>query len=90
MPRYDYQCKLCNADFFIITGINDSRENITCSKCGSKDTKRIFNSTIIRKKEEITQEKSKEDKQKINTHSHCTHGHTHKYGEHCSPEEDYL
>jgi putative FmdB family regulatory protein len=48
MPRYDYKCKQCETAFFITCGINDSRENISCSECGSTDVIRKFNVIVLK------------------------------------------
>ena len=50
MPRYDYRCKECNLNFFINCGINDSRENVKCTDCGSTDIARKFKPIILKGK----------------------------------------
>lgn len=88
MPRYDYKCKNCSKDFFIICQINDSRENIKCDSCGSANTLRIYNATILKNKSE---EKNIEILRPKTEHPHLKNSdHDHEYGQHCSPENDYI
>lgn len=90
MPRYDFNCKDCNKDFFVTLGINESRENITCSNCNSKNTKRIFNAIVLKgsKAQGFIDDKPK-DKQPIVPRHVCNHSH-HAFGEQCSPETEYI
>lgn len=63
MPKYDYKCKQCGTNFFIICGINDSRDNISCTNCGSTDLARKFNVVILKgQRARGYQEESKETK----------------------------
>lgn len=92
MPRYDYNCKDCKKAFFIICHISDSRDNVECEYCKSKNISRIYNAVILKhKKEDIKQDdevlKCKNDDINI---SKNTHHHEHEYGSHCSPEDEYL
>lgn len=93
MPRYDYKCKECHKDFFIVTGMNDSRKEVLCSNCQSKDTVRVFNAVVLKgnsfkeKENKITNNKNDlSNNDSINKND----DHQHKYGEQCSPEEDYI
>ena len=88
MPRYDYKCKDCLKDFFIVCQINDSRENIKCELCGSNNTLRIYNATILKKKSEEKPTEISDNKVKQNHSNHSDHDH--EYGQHCSPENDYI
>jgi len=41
--RYEYRCTECNKIFEIERGINEEKDKITCPKCGSSKTIRIYN-----------------------------------------------
>ncbi len=87
MPQYNYKCKDCQTDFFILCGVNDSRENIKCTKCSSLNSVRVFNAKILkgkRAKGYQEEEIKKEEVHECNTSPE--HNHTH---DHCSPELDY-
>ena len=87
MPRYDYICKSCNSDFFIISGINENRDNIECTECNSENVRRIFNSIIIKKRTKDYLEES-ESKPEVKVDKHL-HKDPEEHG-HCSPDIDYL
>lgn len=92
MPRYDYLCKECEKNFFIIVPITDNRENVLCESCQSKNVSRIYNATILKSSrvKEVNPEESVKEVRKHNHHNCQHHGHEHNYGEHCSPEDEYL
>lgn len=46
MPRYDYQCGKCENIFEITRSISDSSD-VLCSKCKSKDTKKLISIPAI-------------------------------------------
>jgi putative FmdB family regulatory protein len=39
MPLYEYKCESCGARFEKLVS-SDKRDEVTCSKCGSEQTKR--------------------------------------------------
>ncbi|MFN8575688.1 MAG: FmdB family zinc ribbon protein [Candidatus Sericytochromatia bacterium] len=86
MPRYDYTCKDCKKDFFIICSISDNRDNIKCDKCNSINISRIFNAIILKHNKE--ENNSKEVKKASVINNSCNHDHA--YGSHCCPEDEYL
>lgn len=88
MPRYDYKCKNCLKEFFIVCSITDPRKDIKCELCGSHNTLRIYNAKIIKRRSE---EKISEISSNKVKHNHSNHTeHDHEYGQHCSPENDYI
>lgn len=87
MPRYDYKCKNCNKDFFIICPISDKRENIKCDNCQSLEVIRIYNATILKNKSETN---NKLNNSAPDTIKEKHHTHKHVYGSHCCPEDDYI
>lgn len=43
MPNYNYECQKCNHVFEVTATIKEMEEgNFPCQKCGSKNTKRLF------------------------------------------------
>lgn len=43
MPNYSYECQNCHHTFVIMVSIKDMEKGcFTCSQCGSKNTKRLF------------------------------------------------
>jgi len=85
MPKYDYRCKKCNSDFFIVCSINDSREDIICKKCGSPKPVRIFNVIVLKGKKAKGYEAEPAKPKTLTENS----GHNHDENDHCSPELDY-
>ena len=47
MPRYDYFCKECTTEFTIVSGMNDSRDQVVCTSCDSSHVRRIYSSIIF-------------------------------------------
>lgn len=45
MPIYEYQCRECGNSFEAIVSINNTKE-IRCSKCNSKNTKKLLSATV--------------------------------------------
>jgi putative FmdB family regulatory protein len=44
MPNYDFECQDCHQVFEVRATIKEMEEGeISCTKCNSKDIKRIFN-----------------------------------------------
>jgi len=44
MPNYDFKCQDCHKSFEVRATIKEMEEGkISCTKCNSKDIKRIFN-----------------------------------------------
>lgn len=44
MPNYDFECQDCHKTFEVRATIKEMEEGkIACTKCNSKDIKRIFN-----------------------------------------------
>lgn len=43
MPRYDYACKECRAEFFVQASMTDRRDDMTCPHCCSTDVRRLYN-----------------------------------------------
>lgn len=48
MPKYDYKCKQCEADFSVYMSMNESRDNLTCEFCQSKDIYRNYSKIITK------------------------------------------
>ena len=48
MPIYEYECQDCKEIFETLVTSASSEEEISCSKCGSTDTKKIMSSGNIR------------------------------------------
>jgi putative FmdB family regulatory protein len=90
MPQYNYKCKDCQSDFLIICGINDSRENIRCTNCGSLNIARIFNAKILKGKRAKGYKDEAEEISKTGEplEKNSTKEHSHENGQ-CSPELDY-
>ena len=43
MPNYNYECQNCNNIFEVTASISEMEKGeFTCTKCGSKKTKRLF------------------------------------------------
>lgn len=43
MPNYSYECQDCNCIFEVMASIKDmEKRDFPCQKCGSKNTKRLF------------------------------------------------
>lgn len=43
MPNYNYECKKCHHIFEVTVSIQDMEKGVfTCKKCGSQDTRRLF------------------------------------------------
>ena len=43
MPNYNYECQDCQDVFEVTASIKDMEKNhFACKKCGSKNTKRLF------------------------------------------------
>lgn len=42
MPKYDYRCRACGQTFEIVSGMNDSRDDVHCQSCQSADVFRLF------------------------------------------------
>jgi len=87
MPRYDFDCNDCNNSFFVILGINETKEKIPCEFCSSKNTSRIYNASVLKNKtnESDTKEKVLPPLKPIHL---CNHEHIHTHE--CAPEMDYL
>lgn len=87
MPQYNYNCKNCNNEFFILCGIDDDRSNVICTHCQSTNVARIFNSTILKgKRAKGYIDEEAEKKQLSEQNEKHQHLETHQ----CSPELDYL
>ncbi|MFH1538894.1 MAG: FmdB family zinc ribbon protein [bacterium] len=50
MPYYDYICDDCEEAFEVFFSINDNRDGVKCSGCGSKNVRRNFGSVYLPKK----------------------------------------
>jgi putative FmdB family regulatory protein len=48
MPRYDYQCKQCDSDFSVYMSMSESRDNLACEKCESRDIYRLYSKIITK------------------------------------------
>lgn len=46
MPIYEYQCETCHHCFEVLVFSSDEEE-ITCSKCGNSEVKRLLSSTCF-------------------------------------------
>ena len=42
MAQYDYRCNLCDEGFTITASMKDSRDDVVCPLCASKDISRVF------------------------------------------------
>jgi len=80
MIRYDYKCRECQKDFYIVTDITDKRLNVKCNYCQSSNIFRVFN-VVILKSENIKDIENKKTENLKEDHHH---------GGQCSPENDYI
>jgi len=42
MPIYTYICQKCAHKFELLLGMTSQKPEVRCSKCGSKDVKKVF------------------------------------------------
>ena len=47
MPIYTYICKKCAHKFELLLGVTSQNPEIRCSRCGSKDVKKVFSSFSV-------------------------------------------
>ena len=47
MPIYSYVCKDCGEKFDLLVGVGDVKDELSCTKCKSKNIQKVFASFSI-------------------------------------------